>query len=203
MRTFGKALLTGIAWLIAVPLAYPVSWLAAFDARDQIFRTGSQAVSLIPGTIGTYVRRWFYVVTLEAVGAGLTVEFGTIFSRRGTRIGRDVYIGANCTIGLCDIRDDVLIGSGVDLISGKRVHFFDRTDIPMRLQGGELKRISIGPDAWLGNKAVVMADVGEGCVVGAATTVTSPCAALGVYAGNPAVRIRDRRGRPPEDGRPA
>lgn len=202
MRGLAKGLVSGVAWLLAAPIGYPIRWLAALDARDQLFRMGSQAVSLIPGLFGNYVRRSYYAIVLDEVGDRLTVEFGTIFSRRCTRIGRDVYIGANCTIGLCDILDDVLIGSGVDVISGKRIHHFDRTDVPIRLQGGELKRISIGPDAWLGNKAVVMADVGRGCVIGAAATVTAPCEAMGVYAGNPAGRIRDRRGRSPRGDQP-
>lgn len=192
MRSLTKAAASGIAWLLAAPLAYSIKLLRPLDPRDQIFRTGSQMVSLIPGVPGILIRRGFYGITLDSVGEGFTVEFGTIFSRRNTSIGEHVYIGAYCTIGLCTVFDEVLVGSGVDIVSGQRVHGFDRADIPIRLQGGEFKRPTIGPDAWLGNKAVVMASVSEGCVVGAGSVVTTACEPYGIYAGTPARRLRSR-----------
>lgn len=198
MRDFLKALAYGVAWLIVAPLGYLVRWAAPMDATDQLFRSGSQTVSLIPGVMGVILRRAYYAIVLHEAGEGLTVEFGAIFARRGTSIGDNVYIGAFCTIGLCHLRDDVLLGSGVDIVSGKRVHLFERADVPIRLQGGELQKISIGPDAWLGNRAVVMARVDSGCVVGAGSVVTAPCKADGIYVGNPATRLRDRLpNRPP------
>lgn len=196
MRPIAKGAASALAWLVAAPLAYPVKWLAPLDGRDSLFRTGSQAVSLIPGTPGTLVRRQYYRTTLARVGRGLTVEFGTLFARRETEIGDNVYIGAFCTIGLCRIEDDVLIGSNVDVVSGKRVHHFDRTDVPIRLQGGTLRQVSIGPDAWLGNKAVVMASVAKGCVVGAGSVVTADTRPMGIYVGAPAARLKDRKARP-------
>lgn len=196
-----KRMTNGVGWLLAAPFWCPVLLFGRLDARDQIFRFGSQAVALIPGLVGIFVRRQYYRMTLAAAGPGLTVEFGTILSRRDTRIGRDVYIGAYCTIGLCDILDDVLIGSGVDVVSGQRVHHFDRSDVPIRQQGGELRRVTVGPDTWLGNKAVVMASVPAGCVVGAGSVVTSDAEPQGVYVGVPAKRLRARTtGALPESG---
>lgn len=192
MRGLIKGIVSLVTWLFAAPLAFPTVWLAALDRRDQLFRTASQSVSLVPGIFGVHVRRHFYRIALAYSGPGLTVEFGTIFSRRATRLGANVYIGAFCTIGLADIRDDVLIGSGVDVVSGQHVHNFERVDIPIRHQGGDLRTVSVGPDAWLGNKAVVMASVGPGCVVGAGSVVTSECEPMGIYVGAPARRLRDR-----------
>jgi len=37
----------------------------------------------------------------------------------------------------------------------------------MREQPGARPRISIGQDSWIGERAVVMADAGRGCVIGA------------------------------------
>lgn len=192
MHLLLKSMLSALTWLAAAPMAYPTVWLARFDPQDQLFRMGSQAVSLVPGIIGTHVRRHYYRIALASTGSGVTVEFGTIFSRRATRLGSNVYIGAFCTIGLAVILDDVLIGSGVDVVSGQHVHNFDRVDVPIRHQGGDLRTVSVGPDAWLGNKAVVMASVGRGCVVGAGSVVTVECEPMGVYVGTPARRLRDR-----------
>jgi len=178
--------------LVAAPLAYPVRWVAPWDTGDDVFRGGSQAASLLPGPVGVLVRRHYYRIALKTPAQNVTVEFGTIFSCRGTSIGRNVYIGAYCTIGLCHLHDDVLIGSCVDVVSGKQVHFFDRTDIPIRKQGGLRLKLDIGPDVWVGNKAVLMASVGRGTVVGAGSIVTGDCGAMGVYVGNPARRLKSR-----------
>lgn len=194
MRALLKTVASAVAWVFTAPLAYPIRWMTPFDRYDHWFRFGSQVVSIIPGTIGVYMRRQYYRVVLDGTLEDLVVEFGTIFARRGTQIGSNVYIGAYCTIGLSTIEDDVLIGSSVDIVSGKRVHYFDRVDVPIRLQGGELEQITIGRNSWLGNKVVVMAPVGTGCVVGAGSIVTSPCEAESIYAGNPARRIRSRAG---------
>jgi acetyltransferase-like isoleucine patch superfamily enzyme len=198
MRTVIKVLASAVAWIVAAPLAYIVRWVGHWDSGDELFRGGSQAASLLPGPLGVLVRRHYYGIVLATPAQGLTVEFGTIFSCRGTSIGRNVYIGAYCTIGLCHLHDDVLIGSCVDIVSGKRVHFFDRTDVPIRQQGGERRKLDIGPDVWVGNKAVVMASVGGGTVVGAGSVVTADCEAMAVYVGNPARRVKGR-----EAGSPA
>ncbi len=192
MRELLKLLARPVGWVLAAPIAYPVLWAEGLDTNGGLFQSGSQLVSLFPGTLGNYVRRSYYRIVLDEAPEGLVVEFGTIFSHRGCRIGRNVYIGAFCIIGLSEIGDDVLIGSNVNLVSGKKVHYFDRPDVPIRLQGGELVRIRIGANSWLGNKAVVMADVGEGCVVGAGSVVTADCEPEQIYGGNPARLIRGR-----------
>jgi acetyltransferase-like isoleucine patch superfamily enzyme len=192
MKRLLRSIANAVGWILAAPIAYPVKWLAPIDGSDRLFQSGSQLVSLWPGLPGVYVRRSFYRKVLETPCEGLCVEFGTIFAQRGTEIGRNVYIGAFCVIGLSRIGDDVLIGSNVDLVSGKRVHNFDSADVPIRCQGGELDQIRIGANSWLGNKAVVMANVGEGCVIGAGSVLTSDSEPEHIYAGNPAQLIRRR-----------
>jgi acetyltransferase-like isoleucine patch superfamily enzyme len=82
--------------------------------------------------------------------------------------------------------------SHVDIVSGKYVHYFDRPDIPIREQGGELKKIVIGRGAWIANNATVLESIGEGCVITAGVAVVSPCEPMGIYAGNPARGLRRR-----------
>lgn len=192
MRSLFNLVAGSVAWVFAAPVAYIVKWAAPLDTNSSLFQFGSQLVSMIPGMVGNYVRRSYYRIVLSQPLEGLVVEFGTIFAHRGSEIGRNVYVGAFCIVGLSRIGDDVLIGSNVNLVSGKRVHYFDKPDVPIRLQGGELKKISIGSNSWLGNKAVVMADIGEGCVIGAGSVVTAACEPESIYAGNPARLIRGR-----------
>jgi acetyltransferase-like isoleucine patch superfamily enzyme len=174
------------------PFAYPIAWLKGIDGRHLIFQFGSQVMSLIPGMPGVYLRREYYKVVLGLRSTGFVIEFGCLLCQRGIEIGNNVYVGAFCNIGLSTIEDDVLLGSNVDIVSGGQVHHFDRTDIPIRLQGGELRKIRIGRDTWIGNKAVVMEDVAEGSVVGAGSVVTKKFEPGYVLAGSPARPIRRR-----------
>jgi acetyltransferase-like isoleucine patch superfamily enzyme len=48
-------------------------------------------------------------------------------------------------------------------------------------------RIRIGRNAWIGNSAVVMADVGDNGVIGAGSVVVKPIPADSVAVGNPAM----------------
>lgn len=183
----------GLAWLLAAPVSVPIRLLAPLDGRDEAFAFGSQLFALVPGLPGVYLRRAYYATVLPGGAPDLAMGFGTVLAQRDTTIGRRVYVGAYCSIGLCTIADDVLVGSHVDIVSGPRVHFFDRLDIPIREQGGVLEKITIGAGAWLANGAVVLAPVGPGAVVGAGAVVVRPCAGQGIYVGNPA-RLVGMRG---------
>lgn len=193
MKAVLKTAANALAWVLAAPLAYPVRWLAPLDGRDALFAMGSQMVSLVPGLPGVYLRRAYYRVTLGLASTGFVVEFGTILAQRGIEIGSNAYIGPFANIGLSSIGDDVLLGSGVHVISGRRVHPIGRTDVPIREQGMVLEPVRVGHGAWVGNGALVMADVGEEAVIGAGAVVVEPVPGWAVAVGNPARVIRDRR----------
>jgi len=59
-------------------------------------------------------------------------------------------------------------------------------------QGGQLKRICIGNDVWIGSNSVIMEDIGNGSVVGAGSVVTKPVEAFTIVAGNPARELGKR-----------
>jgi acetyltransferase-like isoleucine patch superfamily enzyme len=193
MRSLGKALLAFACRLLVLPglVAYRLA-AVALDA-DKAFHGASQALSLWPGLLGEYARREFYRMTLESCSKDCCISFGTILSKRGTRIGRRVYVGTRCTLGLVTLGDDVLLASNVDVISGAGQHRFDDPDVPVREQGGEFTRVTVGADTWVGNRAVVLADVGEKCVIGAGSVVTKPIPAGSIAVGTPA-KVVGRRG---------
>jgi virginiamycin A acetyltransferase len=159
---------------------------ASAAGPDKAFPGWSQAFSLIPGVTGVYLRRAFYRMTLARCEPDVCITFGTIFSHPGTRVGRGVYTGAYCCVGNVLLEDDVLLSSFVSVMGGGRQHGTGRLDVPIRSQPGVPVEVVIGQGSWVGERAVVMADVGEHCVIGAGAVVTRPVPDFAIAMGVPA-----------------
>jgi len=186
------------ARLLALPLWAMWKLESLVLDPDRALHDASQAASLWPGLLGDYVRRELYRAALEACSDDCCLSFGTVFSKRGARIGRRAYVGTHCNLGLVTLEDDVLLASHVDVLSGAAQHRFDRLDVPVREQGGTVQRVTIGRDAWIGERSIVMADVGAQCVVGAGSIVTKPLPPRAIAVGAPAKVVGWRGGAPPE-----
>jgi len=197
-----KRLLGAAVDVVALVLVWPLYLLLLVLERvqptDEPFQLCSQLLSLAPGVPGNMLRARFYRLTLTACADDVRIEFGTTLNQRGIEIGRRVYVGSNCCIGLCRIEDDVLIGSNVDIISGRTQHGVEDLDRPMRQQAGTLSKISIGEDAWLGNSAVILADVGKKAIVAAGAVVVKAVGPFDVVGGNPARILKSRLSTPVE-----
>jgi acetyltransferase-like isoleucine patch superfamily enzyme len=191
VKRYGKAIARTFARIAILPM-YGSFLVRRVLFGEQAFRASSQAISLVPGFLGDYVRAEFYRLTLARVGANIQVCFGTLLSTCDATIGDHVYIGPNCVIGNVDIGADVLLGSNVHLLSGQAQHGTSDRARPIRLQAGHLQRISVGEDTWIGNGAIVMASVGRKCVIGAGSVVISAIPERSVAAGNPARVLRSR-----------
>ncbi len=192
--TLAKLLVRALASLAVAPLVVYVrlASLASPSREDQVFQGGAQLMSLFPGLPGVYLRGAFYKWTLESCADSAHIAFGALFTSPGAVVGNAAYIGANSMIGLATIGDDVLIGSNVDILSGKGQHEFSDTSKPIRLQGGKRVCVRIGQDAWLGNSSVVMADIGDHAVVGAGSVVVDDVPDWAIVAGNPARVLKSR-----------
>ncbi|MEZ5065334.1 MAG: acyltransferase [bacterium] len=197
MKGIGKLGLTVICRLLVLPTWIVYRLEALFVDPDKAFHGASQAMSLWPGLLGEYARREFYRLTLESCSDDCCLSFGTIFSKRGARIGRRVYVGTRCTLGLVTLEDDVLLASNVDVLSGGAQHRFDDLDTPVREQGGTFTRVTVGADTWVGNHAVVLADVGRRCVIGSGAVVTKPIPDESIAVGMPARPVGRRGERAP------
>jgi len=179
--------------LICVLPVYLIYRLLSLVDKNQAFATCSQFMSLIPGKLGSYLRNSFYSLTMTKCEQGVIISFATLFSQFDTEIAAGTYIGPQCNIGSCKIGPDCLFGSGVHILSGKKQHTISSTDIPIRDQGGTLTKISIGQDTWIGNGAIVMADIGNKCVIAAGSVVVHPVPSNQIVAGNPATVINERQ----------
>jgi len=178
--------------LLALPLHISCRLLAVVFPGDEAFASASQLLCVIPGKLGTYLRAAFYRLACNRTSQEISVGFLTLLSHADTTIETGVYIGPQGNIGMCRIGRDTLLGSGVHILSGKRQHNFSDRGRPIQEQGGEFVKISIGEDSWIGNGAIIMADVGKGCVVAAGSVVNNPIADYTIVAGNPARVISQR-----------
>ena len=192
VREAVKGVMRGLARGAVLPEVAAYELAARVADRDVAFHHASQWLSLLPGYPGIYARREFYRLTLAACSDDCQLSFGTVISHPGTRIGRRVYVGLHGNLGLCEIGDDVLFGSDVHVLSGTKQHAFDDTEVPINQQPGHFEQVRIGANTWVGNGARIMADVGEGCVVGAGAVVTRAIPDWSVAVGHPA-RVVSRR----------
>ena len=192
MRPLLKKLANVIAFvLVAIPFAiYRVH--AKVAGVPQAFPGWSQALSLMPGVLGVYLRRAFYRLALSACGSDVVISFGTVFSHASATLGDHVYIGVGCMIGDASLGDDVLVGSNVSIINGRQQHGIECLDVPIRAQPGRYPHVTVGRDVWIGDRAIVTENLGEHCVVGAGAVVVKSVSAYAIVAGNPARVIRFR-----------
>jgi len=183
----------GLATAVVMPAVclYHVIRRPLFGA-DRALEASSQAFGLIPGIAGDYLRRAFLARVLAHVAPTATIQFGVLFSRAGARLDEHVYVGPRCHLGLVHLERDVLLGAGVHVPSGAATHGIDDTEQPIRDQPGTPRLVRIGAGTWVGSAAVVMADVGQHCVIGAGSVVTRPIPDYAVAAGVPARVIRSR-----------
>lgn len=202
LKSLGKSA-AGLAAAVCVCPAAVIYHIAArITSPQRAFPGWSQLFALFPGVTGVYLRRAFYRFVLRGCGEGACICFGTTFSHPTAFVGRDVYIGAFCCLGDVTIEDDVLIGSQVSIMNGSRQHGTERLDVPVREQPGEWPRVTIGQDTWIGDRAVIMTDVGRHAVIGAGSVVTRPIENFAIAVGNPARVIGHRNETRPSVGKP-
>jgi len=193
MRSMIKAGITLLFTLLASPISIAFNLLAVAGNRDELTASFSQLLSLFPGQTGNYLRKCALKYIITHCDLDCVVSFGVLFSQNDTEIHKGTYIGPQCNIGSCSIERNCLLGSGVHIMSGKKQHEFEDIDTPIREQGGIFEKVTIGEDTWIGNGALVMANVGKKCVIAAGSVVTQDVEDYCIVAGNPARVIKSRK----------
>jgi acetyltransferase-like isoleucine patch superfamily enzyme len=158
---------------IMLPVTISYAILAFVFKKDDVMASFSQGLSLLPGKTGCFLRTGFYRFTLTRCHPNSRISFMTLMSQQDIELNEGIYIGPQCNIGRCSIGKDTLLGSGVHIMSGKKQHNFDDLDVPIRDQGGQFEKIQVGENCWIGNGALVMANVGDNSIVAAGSVVVS------------------------------
>src|SRR5262249_16353467 len=192
MRDKLKACARALATVVVYPRIVAFRFWSAVLGADRALESATQALARIPGVRGQYLRSAFLRRAIARCDRTATVCFGTVLSKAGAAIEEHVYVGPGCQLGLVHLERDVLLGAGVHIPSGAHVHGTDDPDIAIRLQPGRRTRVRVGAGTWVGSAAVILADVGRHCVIGAGSVVTQPIPDHAMAAGVPARVIRSR-----------
>lgn len=150
---------------------------------------GKELLSVIPTYFGNQMRLGYYWLCCTEVSPDACFMMGSMVSHRRATIGARSSLGFYATVGFVEIGEDVLIGSHVAVLSGKYQHGrpCDRRE---GASGEEtFQTIHIGRNSWVGNYAIIMADVGENCTVGAGSVVYKKVEDNATVLGNPARKV--------------
>jgi len=192
VRSAAKTALNVLATVAILPALASYHLRRLVLGADRALEGSTQALALLPGLPGVYLRRAFLRQTLAYCDWTATVHVGTLFSQTGARLESNVYVGPHCHLGLVHLEADVLVAAGVHIPSGANTHALDRVDLPISQQGNTREVVRIGSGTWIGSAAVVLASVGRHSVVGAGAVVTRPVPDHVIAAGVPARVIRSR-----------
>jgi virginiamycin A acetyltransferase len=184
----GLGIVVGIV-LTAVP-AFTSNVERFFTGRDPFFLFWGELFALLPGLPGHYIRKCFYFLTLHRCSLNCEIGFLTYIHDRRAQIGERVYIGTGVGIGWVSVGDGCLLASRVSVLSGRGQHELGPDGRLTPFDRSAAKHIHIGENTWIGEGAIIMADVGSRCIVGAGSIVTKPVTCGFLVAGNPARSIR-------------
>ena len=137
-----------------------------------------------------------------AFGTGVTLEQGVAINTYGgdVAVGRNVHIGPYSVIyahGGVEIGDDTLIAMHCCIAAAN--HNVPPMGTSIRSQPDVAAKVRIGRDVWLGARVCVLAgvEIGDGCVVGAGSVVTSSLPSGSIAHGTPARVVAYRAGAGP------
>ena len=193
VRETAKAVARAVATIAVLPALLSFWIRSTLFGRNRAIEGSTQALALVPGLLGQYLRRAFLTRALAHCHVTATIEFGTICSSAESRIDENVYVGPGCHLGLVHLERNVLVAAGVHIPSGGQTHGIADPNTPIREQPGARQLVRIGAGAWIGSAAIVMADVGSNTVVGAGSVVTGPLPESVIAAGAPARVLRSRK----------
>ena len=187
-RRLAKAIVFAICVAAVAPLI-AFAWLEKrLLSGDILFNLFAQLLAPFPGLPGNYLRGAYYFGTLDGCSWEVHVGFGSIFTHRGGALAARASMGSYCVIGHVRIGPGAMIGSRVSMPSGKRQHVGDEGQL---VPAARYETITIGARTWIGEGAIVMANVGCDCIVSAGAVVTREMPNRTLIGGNPATVIRE------------
>jgi len=191
-RRLLKSAIDTACLVLVLPAALPCALEARLGGGEAMFTSWAQAFALVPGVPGVFLRRAFYRLTLEECAHSFSIGFGAMFSHRTATVEADAYVGPYAVVGSCRLGRGCLVGTRASVLSGGHLHALG-IDGWTAADLGRMQRIDIGEYAWIGESAVIVANVGRAALIAAGSVVTSPVPAETMVGGNPARFVRRLR----------
>jgi len=183
MKQAVKLMVFGICLLLVSPAIVGAWFEKVLTKSEMVYTSFAQLLSLVPGPIGIYFRGAFYFACVQEFSWETHIGFGSVIVHRGAKVAKGVSTGLHCVIGHANIGENVRMASRISVPSGRRQHLDDEGELsPMTTYD----IVTIGQDSWVGEGAIIMADVGEGSIVSAGAVVTKKMPPSSVIGGNPA-----------------
>ena len=136
--------------------------------------------------------RWALLRAWGVDAATHRINEGCWFGGTEVSLGRGTFVNMRCVFdnwAPISIGANCYLGMGVSLVTS--THELG----PSGQRAGAVsgKPIVVGDGCWIGANAIVLPGVtiGPGCIIGAGAVVSKDCEPDGLYAGNPARRVRD------------
>ena len=193
MRQTIKHLLNLLSQLLVLPLIIPCKLEEIIFSKNTelVFHICTHIIALLPGLPGAFLRRAFYSLTLDECSSHCHIGFGSIFSHRSTIVERHVYIGSYSIIGSAHLGEHCLIGSRVSILSGKALHVLGEDGMWTPYSAERLSQVKLKKNVWIGEGAIIIADIGEGSMVGAGSVITTNIKPHIIVTGNPARFVKN------------
>ena len=187
LRRIVKMMVFAVALLVVLP-AIVLVWLEKRLSRSEIvFGFFAQSVACLPGYPGALLRGAYYFGTLDRCSWETHVGFGSLFTHRGGSMEANASMGSYCVLGHASLGAGVIMASRVSIPSGKRQHFDDDGHFSV---AAVFEKVTLGPQTWVGEGAIILAIVGARCIVSAGAVVTKEVEAGCLVGGNPARVIK-------------
>lgn len=175
-----------LVFFLSLTMTSPLFLLYKLTKSRSLFAGQAHLLALVPGKMGSYLRVAYYCMTLRRCTPRGYIGFGSFFAHPEAELGEGYYVGSYTIIGMAVLGDHATIASHVSILSGKNQHGYKEIGTPIQEQLGVFSKISIGENCWIGNNAVVMANLGFQTIVAAGSVVVNDVEGYVVVGGNPA-----------------
>lgn len=153
-------------------------------------------VGSLPGYEGVWLRRLVYRPLFKKIGKNSLITFNVnIEHAYNITAGDYLGIGSGSYIdgrGGIEFGDFVLIGPNVFIGSSNHISS-NKNNQPRMFCGHKFKPVKVGSNVWVGANAVICPGVtiGDGSIIAAGSVVTKNVPSGVLFAGNPAVAIKN------------
>jgi UDP-3-O-[3-hydroxymyristoyl] glucosamine N-acyltransferase len=187
--------LKAMSFLLALVVVSPLILLSRLEEwflgpeAERVFGACKELLALVPTPLGNFLRQAYYWGSCQDVAKFTSINFGSMIAHRSAVIADGVVIGSFSIVGSATIGRNVLIAPKVSILSGKYPHGRPEERAAHGKSEMSFEMISIGESSFIGQGAVVLANIGRHCTVGAGSVVNRDVPDGVTVMGNPARRV--------------